>query len=209
MGAARDKMPSGAGVCVWLTGHGGAGKSTVARELAKVIEDRGRTVTILDVVPELEKAPGERTSSGKLRRKAFVAARVADHGGVAICVTISSRRQDREMAREVVGDERFVEIYVDAPPDVAQHRREGRNRKMRPVKRARRAGRKLARQLGLARGLGFEVPEDPDLTLDPVSLSPEDEARLVCELLERRGFLSTVTGVGEGSGDVGENGRST
>lgn len=179
----------GRGVCIWLTGMGGAGKSTVAGQVAEMIEARGRTVTILDVVPEIDKAPGERNSSGKLRRKAFVAGLIADHGGVAICVTISSRREDRDVARQIVGEGRFLEVFVDAPPDVARRRRERRGRRVPLVKRVRRSGLELARRLGVARGRGFEVPESPDLVLDPVNEPPDEGARRIRDLLEHRGFV--------------------
>lgn len=189
MGEGAYKGPRGSGVCVWLTGPSGAGKSTLARLLTTMIEEGGRTVTVLDVVPEIEKAPGERNSSGKLRRKAFVAARVADHGGVAICVTISSRRDDREAARELVGADRFVEVFLDVPTEVATERREARNRRMRLRKRIRRVGLKLARRMGIARGRGFEIPENPDLIVNSAHETPSDAATRVFDLLEERGFL--------------------
>lgn len=193
--ARRDSL--GSGVCVWLTGLSGAGKSTVAGHLASMLEEQGRTVSVLDVVPEIEKAPGERNSSGKLLRKAYVASRIADHGGVAICVTISSRREDREAAREVVGSERFVEVFVAVPADVALERREARNRRVPLKRRARKAGLKLARWMGIARNRGFEVPENPDLVLDSVGASPSDEAKRVFDLLEQRGFVQKTTRASE------------
>jgi adenylylsulfate kinase-like enzyme len=177
---------------VWLTGMSGAGKSTLAGLLTTMIEDCGRTVTVLDVVPEIEKTPGERNSSGKLLRKAYVAARVADHGGVAICVTISSRREDREAARDLVGAERFVEVFLDVPEEVATDRREARNRRVKLRKRVRRAGLQLARRVGIARGRGFEAPESPDLVLDSASEKPSEEARRVFDHLQERGFLTTA-----------------
>lgn len=189
MGEGACKGSRGSGVCVWLTGPSGAGKSTLTRLLTTMIEETGRTVTVLDVVPEIEKAPGERNSSGKLRRKAFVAARVADHGGVAICVTISSRRDDREAARELVGAERFVEVFLDVPTEVATERREARNRRVRLRKRIRRAGLELARRIGIARGRGFEIPENPDLIVNSAHETPSGAATRVFDLLRERGFL--------------------
>ena len=43
------------GVCIWLTGRSGAGKTTVTDELVPMLMQRGRVVTVLDVVPELAK----------------------------------------------------------------------------------------------------------------------------------------------------------
>ena len=64
---------AGSGACIWFTGLSGSGKSTTAQALVPLLEARGRTVTVLDVVPELAKHWSERTSEGKLIRKAFVA----------------------------------------------------------------------------------------------------------------------------------------
>ncbi len=197
MGEQAYKQPGGAGVCVWLTGMSGAGKSTLAGLLTTMIEDCGRTVTVLDVVPEIEKTPGERNSSGKLLRKAYVAARVADHGGVAICVTISSRREDREAARDLVGAERFVEVFLDVPHELATERREARNRRMKLGKRLRRAGLQLARRAGIARGRGFEAPDNPDLVIDSASETPANEAKRVFDHLMERGFVTTEIRTGD------------
>ena len=61
------------GICLWLTGRSGAGKSTLTKALLPLLEREGRAVTVLDVVPYLAKHWFERSSEGKLLRKAFVA----------------------------------------------------------------------------------------------------------------------------------------
>ena len=112
----------------------------------------GRTISILDVLPLLKKRWCERTSEGKLLRKAFVAREVALHGGVAICVTVS--------ARSLVGPEKFVEVFVDVPPDVAAARRARRKRKPSRAKRAKQALRRTMSRLpcGRPRSAAFARP---------------------------------------------------
>ena len=139
---------SGRGVCIWLTGPGGAGKSTLAAALLPMLESTGAKVTVLDVVPELRKLRGERTSRGKLIRKAFVSSQVVEHGGVVVCVTISSKREIREEARALVGEADFVEVFVDAPADVVAKRKAARPKKPVLRKRVRRTLKSVASRAG-------------------------------------------------------------
>jgi sulfate adenylyltransferase len=188
--AGPDRPRSGRGVCLWLTGPSGAGKSTLTNELVPILEAHGRTVSVLDVVPLLRKLPGERTSEGKLLRKAFVAGEVARHGGIAICVTVSARRSVREAAREVVGAERFLEILVEAPGEVTARRRSARGRRPPLAKRVKRWLAPVAAGV-LYRGRErYETPTDPDLRIDSADGSPAEGASRVVRLLIRRGFLA-------------------
>jgi sulfate adenylyltransferase len=197
---ARSSVPSsvrveppneaaGRGVCIWLTGPSGAGKSTLTRQLLPLLERRGRSVSVLDVVPLLRKLPCERTSEGKLLRKAFVAGEVARHGGIAICVTVSARRRTREAAREIVGVDRFVEVLVDAPRDVTRARKAARNRKRSVVKHVRHVLSTFAGRIGLRPADGYETPIAPDLRIDSATGSPEQGARALFTLLVERGFI--------------------
>jgi sulfate adenylyltransferase len=164
----------------------------VTRELLPMLSRAGRTVSVLDVVPLLAKRRGERTSEGKLLRKAFVAGEVARHGGVAICVTVSARRETREAARAIVGDERFLEIHCDAPPQVTSQRKAARTKKPPLVKRLRHRVRRLRSLAGSDDG-GYEAPVRPDLTLDTVTVDPADNAAAIIALLRERGFLPAAT----------------
>ena len=177
------------GVCIWLTGRSGTGKSTLTGALVPMLEDAGRTVTVLDVVPFLQKAPGERTSEGKLLRKAYVAGEVARHGGIAICVTVSARRRVREGARTIVGADRFLEVLVEAPTDVSEARRAARTHRPPWRKRVRhRLRRTLARLRPQAAG-GYEEPTAPDLRVDTTVLTIEEGAEAVLGLLRERGII--------------------
>jgi sulfate adenylyltransferase len=176
------------GACIWFTGRSGAGKSTVVAELVPMLERRGRTVSVYDVVPLLAKAPFERSSMPKLLRKAFVAGEVARHGGIAIAVTVSAGARAREEARRLVGPERFVEVYAHVPADVAAARKAARPKRPPLAKRVRHAVRRLRSR---GPGVRYEEPADPDLALDTVTVPPHENARAVIELLEARGVLRT------------------
>ncbi|MFA9432479.1 adenylyl-sulfate kinase [Egicoccus sp. AB-alg2] len=188
--AAHDHTaPSRAGACIWLTGPSGAGKSTLTAALVPRLEVLGRTVSVLDVVPLLAKAPGERSSEGKLLRKAFVAGEIARHGGIAICVTVSARREVRERAREVVGADRFVEVHVDVPAEVAAARRAARGRRVPLRRRARELRQRVARFVGAKRGLAYEPPDAPDVRIDTSRTAPDVGAEAVLAALRARGLL--------------------
>lgn len=178
------------GVCLWLTGPSGAGKSTVTRQLVPLLEACGRTVTVLDVVPELAKHWAERTSEGKLLRKAFVAREVVRHGGVAICVTVSRSSTVRQRARALVGAEQFIEILVDAPAEVTTKRRSSRSKKTPFVKRVRRLMRTLRRRARPGRPLvRHEAPTSADIRLDSAGGTPEENAAAIMRCLAQRGFV--------------------
>ena len=180
-------MTSNRGVCIWLTGRSGAGKTTVTEALVPMLMRRGRVVTVLDVVPELAKHWSERSSEGKLIRKAFVAHEVSRHGGIAICVTVSARTDVRARARALVGPDQFLELYFDTPPDVSASRKASRTKRPPLVKRIRRNVRKV-RRLGRPSS-SYQAPEVPDLVLDTMHTSPADNALAILDLLETRGFL--------------------
>jgi sulfate adenylyltransferase len=182
-------MPVRPGVCIWLTGRSGSGKSTVTHALLPMLERAGRVVTVLDVVPVLEKQPGERTSEGKLLRKAFVAGEVARHGGIAICVTVSARRETREAAREMVGEDRFLEIHVDPPAELARARKEARGRRPSLAKRAKLLRRRVGTMVRGSASVSHEAPAAPDLRIDTGATPAEDGAAAIYGLLVERGFV--------------------
>jgi adenylylsulfate kinase-like enzyme len=181
--------PPTPGVCVWLTGMSGSGKSTLTRALVPRLYELGRTVSVLDTVPLLAKQPGERTSEGKLLRKGYVAARIADHGGIAVCVTVSARREVREAVRDLVGPDRFVEVHVHVPIEVAADRRAARGRRTPLRRRVRNGARAAVAAVRRRPPVVYEVPTDPDVTVDTTTQTPEEAAEAVLAVLSSRGFL--------------------
>jgi sulfate adenylyltransferase len=90
------------GVCVWLTGLSGAGKSTVANALAQQFRARSRAITVLDgdaVRTHLSKGLGfsREDRDTNVLRIGFVAGEVVRHGGIVICAAISPYRAWRDM----------------------------------------------------------------------------------------------------------------
>lgn len=179
------------GVCIWFTGQSGGGKSTITGALVPRLEDLGQTVSVLDVVPLMRKRWFEKTSEGKLLRKAFVASQIVHHGGVAIAVTVSARASVREEARLMVGPDRFLEVRVAPPPEVAAERKAARPKKQKLSKRLRRTARHML-SLVPGRGAGDDnTGRAPDLEIDSAVVSAEEAAERILGLLAERGLISS------------------
>jgi sulfate adenylyltransferase len=173
------------GMCLWFTGLSGSGKSTTAEILTALLLERGRQVTLLDgdvVRTHLSKGLGFSREDRDINilRIGFVAGEIARQGGIVIAAAISPYRTTRNEVRKMVGEERFIEIFVDTPIEVCEER---------DVKglyaRARRG------QIKGFTGVDdpYEVPVDPEIILNTVDVSPDGNARRIIEFLEARGFI--------------------
>ena len=114
---------------VLLTGLTAAGKSTIASALERRLFDRGRTTVRLDgenvrmgISRDLGFSAQERSEN--LRRVAEVARLVNNQGLIAIAALVAPNAEVRERARELVGRERYVEVFVDTPVEVCRERDE-------------------------------------------------------------------------------------
>ena len=115
------------GFCVWFTGLSGAGKSTTADIVTVLLQERGRAVTLLDgdvVRTHLSKGLGfsREDRDANIRRIGFVAAEIVKHGGAVICAAVSPYRSTRDEVRQLVGKDRFIEVFVDTPLDECERR---------------------------------------------------------------------------------------
>ncbi len=173
------------GACVWFTGLSGAGKTTTADALTALLMERGRYVSVLDgdvVRTNLSKGLGfsKEDRDSNIMRIGFVASEIARAGGVAICAAVSPYAAARASARDMVGAERFVEVYVNTSLEVCEER---------DVKglyaKARRG------EIKNFSGIDdpYEPPVNPDVELDTVARSAEENARIVLEELRARGFV--------------------
>ena len=113
--------PKPEGFVLWMTGLPGSGKSTLARLLReRLVEEEGRNVEVLDG-DEIRKGLSHDLGLSKEdreehnRRVAYVAKVLARNGVVVIVALISPYETTRDYAREMVGRDRFVEVYIKAP----------------------------------------------------------------------------------------------
>jgi sulfate adenylyltransferase len=178
------------GFVLFLTGLSGSGKSTIARDLADVLAERGdRRVTLLDgdLVRRLLSAGLTFSRADRdlnIARIGYVAAEIARHGGIAICAPIAPFAAARQRVREMVseaGD--FLLIYVATPVEVC----EARDRKGLYAKA--RAGL-IDHFTGVSDP--YEEPADAELVIDTSAVSRQDAVASVLELLTTGGWLTSA-----------------
>lgn len=173
------------GVCIWFTGLSGSGKSTTAEVLTVLLQQYGRQVTQLDgdvVRTHLSRGLGfsKEDRDANVRRMGFVASEIVRHGGVVICAAVSPYRATRNHVRATVGADHYAEVYMDTPLEVCEQRdTKGLYEK------ARRG--EIEDFTGISDP--YEAPLHPELRLDTLTHSPEDNAQLIIDYLLQRGFL--------------------
>ncbi|MCM3900951.1 MAG: bifunctional sulfate adenylyltransferase/adenylylsulfate kinase [Pyrinomonadaceae bacterium] len=173
------------GVCVWFTGLSCAGKSTTAEILTELFLENGRQVTLLDgdvVRTHLSHGLGfsKEDRDVNIRRIGFVAAEIVRHGGAVICAAVSPYRATRNEVRNMVGDDHFIEVFVNTPLEVCEQRdTKGMYAK------ARRG--EITNFTGISDV--YEIPQDAELVLDAVEHTPEENALLVLDYLEHDGAI--------------------
>jgi bifunctional enzyme CysN/CysC len=184
--SARARLNGQKPVLLWFTGLSGAGKSTIANSLEQKLHGLGKRTFVLDgdnVRHGLNRDLGftEADRVENIRRVAEVAKLFIEAGLITIVSFISPFRDEREMARGLMGPDEFIEIFVDTPLETCERRDpKGLYRK------ARRG--ELRNFTGL--DSPYERPETPELTLDALNERAEDLADHVIAFLQRRGALS-------------------
>lgn len=123
----RERLNGHAGKVIWFTGLSGSGKSTLANALEQALHAQGRRTYILDgdnvrqgLNRDLGFTDADRVEN--IRRVAEVAKLMMDAGLIVLTAFISPFRAEREMARQLIGAENFVEVFVDTPLEVCEQR---------------------------------------------------------------------------------------
>ena len=173
------------GVTIWLTGLSASGKSTIAVQLEQQLIAQGRLCYILDgdnVRHGLNRDLGFSMEDRKenIRRIAEVAALMNEAGVIVISSFISPYRLDRQSARDVIGDDSFIEAFVQASLEVCERR----DPKGLYVKA--RSG-EIPQFTGISDP--YEEPENAQITLRTEELSPDDAAKIVIDDLQARGII--------------------
>lgn len=165
---------------LWFTGLSGAGKSSLANEIEKILTISGKHTMLLDgdnVRMGLNKNLGfqEKDRIENIRRVAEVAKLMNDGGLIVLAAFISPYQSDRRNARRIIGEENFIEIYVSTPleecekRDVKGHYKKARNGE-------------IPNFTGISSP--FEVPEHPEITIDTSKCTLEEAANYVVEQLK-------------------------
>ncbi len=176
---AKEQQLRQRGITVWFTGLSGSGKSTIAVALEHRLADQGIFSRILDgdnIRTGINRGLGfsEEDRRENIRRIAEVSKLFTETGIVTLCTFVSPTNDLREMAREIIGEEDFVEIYVSTPLEECERR---------DVKglyaKARRG--EIKDFTGITSP--FEAPDSPALAIDTTNLSVEEAVERVLEII--------------------------
>ena len=180
--AARAAQKAQKGRVVWFTGLSGAGKSTIANLVEKRLHALGRHTYLLDgdnVRHGLNKDLGftEEDRVENIRRVAEVSKLMVDAGLIVLTAFISPFRAERRMAREMLEDGEFVEVYVETPLAVAEER------DVKGLYKKARAG-DLKNFTGV--DSPYEAPEHPEIVVDTIGMTAVEAAEAIVEWLETK-----------------------
>lgn len=166
----REKLNHNKSFTLWLTGLSGAGKSTLATEIEEWIHQQNGRVYIIDgdntrlsINSDLTFSDDDRTEN--IRRVAEICRLFNDAGIIVIASFISPFIANRSLARKIIGEESFVETYLEASVSVCQKRdKKGLYDKA------------LAGEIKNFTGVNspYEAPVNPDLQLNTAVMSVED-----------------------------------
>jgi sulfate adenylyltransferase len=173
------------GFCVWFTGLSASGKSTTAEFLTVLLQEFGRQVTVLDgdvVRNHLSRGLGfsKEDRDANIRRIGFVAAAIVKHQGTVICAAVSPYRATRNDVRNTVGGEKFIEVFVNTPLEECERR---------DVKGMYQKARRGEIKNFTGIDDPYEEPVQPEIVIDTVERSAEDNARVIIGYLVEKGYL--------------------
>ena len=176
------------GFTVWFTGLSGSGKSTIAEMLFHEFQARGMKTEILDgdvVRQNLSKGLGFSKEDRDLNilRIGFVANLLTRNGVATICCPISPYKETRDANRALIGN--FVEVYVHATVDEIAANRDPKGLYKKAL-----AG-EIKEFTGVSPDAPYEVPENPEITVDTLSETPEESLQVVLTRLKELGWLGS------------------
>lgn len=185
----KEQLLGQRGVMLWFTGLSGSGKSTVAVALERELHRRGRLCRLLDgdnirtgINAGLGFSAEDRREN--IRRIAEVGKLFVDTGVITLAAFVSPTEELRTLARDIIGADDFMEIFVATPLEECERR---------DVKglyaRARRG--EVKNFTGIS--APFEAPRNPALVLDTTGTPVEKSVEKVLALLESAGVLTETT----------------
>ncbi len=179
--AARAEQKNQRPVVLWFTGLSGSGKSTIANLVEKLLHAKGKHTFLLDgdnvrhgLNRDLGFTAEDRVEN--IRRIAEVAKLMTDAGLIVLVSFISPFQSERQMARELMPDGEFIEVFVDTPIEECVRRDpKGLYKKA------------MAGQIPNFTGISspYEAPENPDIHLHTIGHDPLDLAHRVEDYLNQ------------------------
>ena len=182
----RAKLKNQIPVILWFTGLSASGKSTIANTLERELQARGQHTFLLDgdnIRHGLNKDLGftDVDRAENIRRIAETAKLMLDAGLITIVSCISPFEIDRQMARDLVGKDEFIEIYIKATLELC-------------VSRDPKGLYKKAQNGELMNFTGidssYDIPQNPDICISTGHVSAIEASDRIFAYLEENGYIS-------------------
>lgn len=171
---------------LWFTGLSGSGKSTVANAAESILHSMGLQTYILDgdnirmgLNKDLGFSPEDRTEN--IRRITEVAKLFADSGTIILTAFISPYREDRDKAREIIGEEDFIEVFVNAELSICE------SRDPKGLYKKARSG-EIKGFTGI--DAPYEEPLNSELIIQTDQYNIEESAQMVVDYLKKEGVIN-------------------
>lgn len=178
----KEKLLGQKGIAIWFTGLSGSGKTTIAIALEKALHAQGKLTQVLDgdnIRAGINNNLGftETDRLENIRRIAEVTKLFVQSGIVTICCFVSPTEEIRALAKKIIGEQDFVEVYVNTPLEICEQR---------DVKGLYAKARKgeIADFTGI--NSPFEAPLNPTIELKTNELSIEGSIKKILSLLENK-----------------------
>ena len=182
----RNKLNNHRSVVLWFTGLSGSGKSTLAHSLEEKLFQKGCRTFVLDgdnvrhgLNSNLDFSEAGRTEN--IRRISEVSKLMLESGLIVMTAFISPINKDRGEARQLISNEDFIEIYCKASIETCE------TRDVKGLYKRARAG-EITNYTGI--DSPYEVPENPELTIDTDNQSLEESVSTILSFLKSNGIIN-------------------
>jgi len=182
---ARAELKGQKPAVLWFTGLSGSGKSTIANLVERALFAEGRHTYLLDadnvrhgLTRDLGFTDADRVEN--IRRVGEAAKLFVDAGLIVLTAFISPFRSERDMARGLLKDGEFIEIFIDTPLEICMQR------DPKGLYQKAKAG-EIKNFTGISSP--YEAPESPDLTIHTVEADAATHAAAIVAYLRERGYV--------------------
>jgi adenylylsulfate kinase len=182
----RSKLFGHQAAVIWFTGLSGSGKTTIADLVEKTLYQQAIHTFSLDgdnirkgINNDLGFSEEDRTEN--IRRIAEIAKLMSEAGLIVLSAFVSPFEKDRNKVRDLVGTEKYIEVFVNTPIEECEKR---------DVKGLYAKARKGEIKDFTGISSPYEAPQNPDIEINTTNITPETAAEMIVQLLKKRKFIS-------------------